>query len=235
MDSLELIATWQQYQSAATGLGADTADAAAVGSHTAACATVSGIPKTSFTPFELHRQLREERQLNAKLSEQVRQLQQKLLLAAETAGAAGKNLLSQSSDSMLRGSCITTLQAAADAADTADSAVAAVAARQGQQQPVVVQLNIWDGAEAEPEQLELAAAKAKVAGLQQQVAQLQEQLDAVSRERAGLQGRLASARTVLAAARCLTPSSLNSSRLPSPQPCFSPLRSIIGVSPAESL
>jgi hypothetical protein len=70
----------------------------------------------------------------------------------------------------------------------------------------------------------------RLMALQQQVATLQEQLEVVTRDKTSLQGRLTHARTVLAAARCSTPSSLCSSRLPSPQPCFSPLRPLYGVS-----
>lgn len=226
VDTLELLAAWQHYHHMAAeqqGAGlvslAATDDKEEASEQAVSRATVSGIPRTSFTPFELHRQLREERMLTAKLSEQVRQLQQKLVLAAETAGsAAGKNILAMSTDSTLRGSCMNTLQASSDAAD-----IAAAYERQ-QQKPVVVQLSIAESTDAS------AAAEARIMDLQQQVAALREQLEVVSRERAGLQGRLASARTVLAAARCSTPSSLNSSRIPSPQPCFSPLRSLIGVS-----
>jgi hypothetical protein len=71
---------------------------------------------------------------------------------------------------------------------------------------------------------------ARLMSLQQQVASLQEQLEVVTRDKTSLQGRLTHARSVLAAARCSTPSSLCSSRLPSPQPCFSPLRPLYGVS-----
>lgn len=241
IDSLELLAAWQQHHSPAaettsTSKAAPddqpTADGAAV-CQSAASATVSGIPKTSFTPFELHRQLREERTLTANLLEQVRQLQQKLVIAAQTAGsAAGRSMLSMSSDSVLRGSCITAIQNPADAADCADSAATSAerAAAQQQQQSVVVQLRIYDSADTDQQGSALAAAQSKIVDLQQKLKVLQEQLDVVTRERAGLQGRLASARTVLAAARCSTPSSLNSSRFPSPQPCFSPLRSFVGVS-----
>lgn len=71
-----------------------------------------------------------------------------------------------------------------------------------------------------------------IASLQAEVSELREQLDAVQRERANMHNRLQSARTVLAAARCSTPSSLLSSGLasPSPQPSFSLLTPVFAVS-----
>jgi hypothetical protein len=226
---------------------------------------VSGIPKASFVPSELHRQLEEERQLNAQLNEQVRLLQQQLVKAGAAVskscsslsvrGRAGEGRLNvptqadmrSSMDSVLRGSTVAYQGASDDTAEAqqleqplvrlhiqvnaqADAAAAAGVLLSQRQQP--------GDLSAEGSSSSVAAAMddadplsaARLTALQQQVAALQEQLEVVTRDKASLQGRLKHARTVLAAARCSTPSSLNSSRLPSPQPCFSPLRPLYGVS-----
>jgi uncharacterized coiled-coil protein SlyX len=72
----------------------------------------------------------------------------------------------------------------------------------------------------------------QIAELQGQVAELQERLDSTQRERSSFYSRLASARSVIAAARCSTPSSLLSvgSGVVSPQPSFSALEPVFGVS-----
>jgi len=69
-----------------------------------------------------------------------------------------------------------------------------------------------------------------IEALKAEVAELREQLDSVQRERANFHSRLQSARSVLAAARCSTPSSLLSSGLVSPQPSFGVLQPVFGVS-----
>lgn len=69
-----------------------------------------------------------------------------------------------------------------------------------------------------------------IEALRAEVAELREQLDSVQRERANFHSRLQSARSVLAAARCSTPSSLLSSGLVSPQPSFGVLQPVFGVS-----
>jgi hypothetical protein len=228
---------------------------------------VCGIPKASFVPSELHRQLEEERQLNAQLNEQVRLLQQQLVKAGGVVSKSCSSLsvrsrtadvrvhtstaadMCSSMDSVLRGS--TVAYQAPSAADNADAAVeqplvrlqihvnaqAPIAAgdslRQQQQQQQPGDLSAEGSssrsvAAAMDDHLDPLSA-ARLTALQQQVAALQEQLGIVTRDKASLQGRLTHARSVLAAARCSTPSSLCSSRLPSPQPCFSPLRPLYGV------
>jgi hypothetical protein len=261
------------YAATAAGAAAGAASAQRDGLTAAAVqGEVSGIPKASFVPSELHRQLEEERQLNAQLSEQVRLLQQQLVKAGAvvskscsslqgTRGRGGKVRLHaaapvdmcSSMDSVLRGSTVA-YQASASY-DNADTAAAAA------EQPLVrlhIQVNAAaDAAGSSLQQLQqqqqqpgdlsaegssssVAAAmddadplsSTRLMALQQQVASLQEQLEVVTRDKTSLQGRLTHARSVLAAARCSTPSSLCSSRLPSPQPCFSPLRPLYGVSAA---
>lgn len=287
LSSLELLADWQHQHTmrASSQLSADApvfepaspacvAAAAASGASAqrdglAAAAAVqgevSGIPKASFVPSELHRQLEEERQLNAQLSEQVRLLQQQLVKAGAAVSKSCSSLsvrgkaadVCSSMDSVLRGSTVAYQAASYDSAD------AAAAAAQQLEQPLVrlhIQVNAHAGPAAaaaaaaimsqqQPgdlsaegssssvvavmEDADLASA-ARLTALQQQVAALQEQLEVVTRDKTSLQGRLTHARSVLAAARCSTPSSLCSSRLPSPQPCFSPLRPLYGVSAVPS-
>jgi uncharacterized coiled-coil protein SlyX len=77
----------------------------------------------------------------------------------------------------------------------------------------------------------IAEQQQRIAELVAQVSELQEQVDSTQRERSSFYSRLASARSVIAAARCSTPSSLLSSTGGvSPQPSFSTLEPVIGVS-----
>lgn len=286
LSSLELLADWQHQHTmrASSQLSADApvfepaspacvAAAAASGASAqrdglAAAAAVqgevSGIPKASFVPSELHRQLEEERQLNAQLSEQVRLLQQQLVKAGAAVSKSCSSLsvrgkaadVCSSMDSVLRGSTVAYQAASYDSADAAaaaqqleqplvrlhiqvnahagPAAAAAAAAIMSQQQPGDLSAEGSSSSVAAVMEDADPASAARLTALQQQVAALQEQLEVVTRDKTSLQGRLTHARSVLAAARCSTPSSLCSSRLPSPQPCFSPLRPLYGVSAMPS-
>lgn len=269
----EQVLAAQQPASTEAGSDASISAAAKEASLPAAESSVGRLQEAWLVPSELHRQLEEERQLTAQLQEQVRQLQQQLVLAAEKTSSflgakreSSSNIgiscsapgslgdastqsplqtdLGMSTDSVLRGSTVAMPQPGpAEPAEMPEV----------QQPPVVVRLRIELNetveAAASSSTNSVAAgavhaatatsggsssssdaANARVAELQQQLAALQEQLEVVTREKVSLQGRMATARTALAAARCSTPSSLNSSRLPSPQPCFSPLRPLYGVS-----
>lgn len=139
------------------------------------------------------------------------------------------------------------VQADADsaAADGAEEGAAGVELSQ-EGEPVVVEVCVTaegskpDNAFPTSQGLDAAAADAVliaeqqelIASLQAQVAELQQLLDVSQREKTSFYSRLQSARTVIAAARCSTPSSMLSSTsgLASPQPSFGALEPVFGVS-----
>jgi chromosome segregation ATPase len=86
-------------------------------------------------------------------------------------------------------------------------------------------------AEAAAAAATIADQEAVIAELRAQLLELQERFDVTQRERSNFNSKLQSMRSVLAAARCSTPSSLlSSSGLASPQHSFGVLEPVFGVS-----